>query len=313
VDEQGSFELDSMIFGGKSKLYYAYLHKFEKQRDIHLEVLPAHPHDLALAQPLPTDELVHRAFAPGNSEDLAERIEQLKYHEEEIKVLERVTVRAKRTKRPIEELEQRYATGVFLLPAKVTLDNVNDPSRDGSMTVIDYIRNRINEVELTGRGFVNRKTMSMETQTRWLVGLFLDEAMTELPMLRSIRMEEVAMVKFFDMGWVGVGSTYPGGALAIYTKKHEERAPPPPKLPSINAWGYTLAKTFLEIDYGQKDVKHAAHDRRPTLYWNPGVYLTKKTPAFEWNFYTNDIARPVKIIVEGVDREGRFFFEEVVL
>jgi hypothetical protein len=199
------------------------------------------------------------------------------------------------------------------MQASKTLDNVNDPSRDVSMSVVDYIRNRINEVELTGRGFVNRKTLSMGSATKWPVGLFLDETPTELSILRTVRVGDVALVKFFDVGWVGVGTTYPGGGLVVYTKREGEATPRPERLPHVVVHGYTAFKPFLHLDYGQKDIRHAPRDHRLTLYWTPGMVLPAGKKNFNFSYYANDLAAPVKIIIEGFDATGKLVFLEQVL
>lgn len=183
------------------------------------------------------------------------------------------------------------------------------------MSVVDYIRNRINEVELTGAGFVNRKTMSMGTQTRWAVGVFLDGHLTTMSFLRTIRVGDVALVKFFDVGWVGVGSTYPGGAIAVFTKQQSDmEAPRSLKLDHVPVNGFTIPKNFLHIDYGQKDVKHTAHDHRHTLYWNPDLVLSPGEQSFVFSFYNNDLGKePKRVIIQGFTPDGKLFYLEKLL
>ena len=87
-------------------------------------------------------------------------------------------------------------------------------------------------------------------------------------MLRSIRADEIALVKFYEAGFVGVGSGSPGGAVAVYTKKETPQEPKQDKLDFVFVDGYAIARDFPGPDY--KDGKKEGADKRSTLYWNPG-------------------------------------------
>ncbi len=310
VADDGRFVLDSILFYGKAKFYYAYSDKHGRQRAA--KIIADEDPRLVKLQGLAFTPGEHIEYAQGSSQDLKLRLEQVGHHDDQVRILERVTLRVKH-KRPTDLLEEKYTTGVFKTQSKVTIDNVNYPAKDISMSVVDFIRNRINQVELTGRGFVNRKTLSMGTATRWPVGIFLDESPADLSALRTLRVGDVALVKFYDAGWVGVGTLFPGGGLAVYTKDHSESEFKPEKLEFINVQGFTLVSPFLHIDYGQKDVKHAATDYRHILYWNPDLVISKGSTEYNFSFYNNDLRGPRKLIVEGFDSNGRLVYEEKIL
>ena len=56
-----------------------------------------------------------------------------------------------------ETVNDQYTTGVFRGDAKETIDNINHPSTDKTMNGVDFVKNRIQQIELSGGGFVNRK------------------------------------------------------------------------------------------------------------------------------------------------------------
>lgn len=311
VEDNGRFQLDSMEFFGRAKLFYAFTDINEKQHSVKISVLwQNYPSNLEI----PFSPVGAPTFQEGNSPDLELRIGQVKNHEEQVKVLERVTLNVKK-QRPVDLVEEKYTSGVFRMQAATTLDNINEPSHDVSMSVVDFIRNRINEVELTGAGFVNRKTLSMGTATRWPIGVFLDGHLTTMSFLRTIRVGDVALIKFFDVGWVGVGTTYPGGGIAVFTKQESDMvAPKPLRLDYIGINGFTMPKTFPHINYAQKDIKYPPLDHRHTLYWNPDLMLLKGSGSFAFSFYNNDLKQePKKVIIQGFDSKGSLLYAEKVL
>ncbi len=72
---------------------------------------------------------------------------------DEIKELEKVTVQSKSNKKPIDLVNDKYASGVFKTPGKVEIDNINEPATDKSVNVVDYVKNRIQQLELQGGPF----------------------------------------------------------------------------------------------------------------------------------------------------------------
>ena len=308
VDAAGKFRLDSMNFRGNAKLFYSFADPDGRQKQARLELDPD-PRRRVLKS-LITSVPAPLLFEPGVSPDLTVRTGQVQNHDEQVKILERVTLKNKPRKRPTEEVEEKYTSGAFKMQAAKTLDNINEPAKDVSMSVVDYIRNRMNDVELTGTGFVNRKTLSLGSATRWAVGIFLDESPADLPMLRTVRVGDVALVKFFDVGWVGVGSTYPGGAIAVYTKRETSADQAPQKMEHVKVEGYALNRRFVHIDYGQKDLKQMPEDHRQTIYWHPDLILGGSDRSLRFDFYNNDLGKPLQAVIQGFDQSGRLLFAE---
>ena len=146
------------------------------------------------------------------------------------------------------------------------------------------------------------------------MGVFLDESPTDISILRNVRVADVALVKFFDVGWVGVGSAYPGGAIAVWTKKDaEEVAPTSQRLEHVVAQGYSMRRNFVHIDYGQKDIRHASRDHRHTLYWNPDLVVAQGNESFKLSYYNNDLRPAKRVIVQGFDPDGRMTYIEKVI
>jgi hypothetical protein len=311
VDDKGNFKLEAMEFSGRAKLYYAFTDK--NQKPTTAKVLLDPDEKIHMLEGLSFIPLQGIEYEQGTSPDLATRVGQVLNHDEEIKILEKVTLNANKKKRPTDLVDEKYTTGVFRMQASKLLDNINEPSRDGSMSVVDYIRNRVNEVEMGKGGFVNRKTLSMGSATRWAVGIFLDESPTDISILKTVRVADVALVKFFDVGWVGVGSSYPGGAIAVWTKKDAEMAPTSQRLEHVISHGYSLRRNFVHIDYGQKDIRHAPRDHRHTLHWSPDLVVAQGKGNYKFSYYNNDLRQVKRVIVQGFDPDGTMIYAEQVL
>lgn len=315
VQADGSFRLDSLLFFGRAKFFYAYLDGKGKQRPalvslkespltVYMNQLPAKPEIPPMLPPVGYDRL---------SSEVNTRYGYIRSRLEEIKELEKVSLQSKPEKKNYEEVNNKYTTGVFRTPAKVTLDNINEPVNDKSLGAIDFIKNRVQQVELQGTQFVNRKTFSLGSGRKWAVGIFLNEAPTDIFQLRLLRAEDIALVKFFDAGFVGVGSSFPGGAISVYTKEEANMPGRPDKLNSVGYNGYSIIKEFYTPDYNNPDSHKPQADNRTTVYWNPDVFTDTGTRSVKLQFFNNDFSRRLRVVVEGFDAEGKLIHAEKII
>ncbi|MCY7311954.1 MAG: hypothetical protein LH619_14350 [Chitinophagaceae bacterium] len=315
VDAAGRFRMDSLLFMGKAKLFYAYKDSKGKTKPALVSI-----DSDTLRQPvelIPSGMLYNmiiRDINPNTSkEEVNTRYDYLKSRLDETKELEKVTVQAKSNKKPIDIVNEKYTTGVFKSPGKVEIDNINNPANDKSINVVDYVKNRIQQLELQGGRFVNRKNISLMSGQKWAVGIFLDEVPADINQLRVLRMDDVALVKFYEAGFVGVGSGSPGGALAVYTRDKSNRDEKPDKLSFVEYKGYSISKEFYTPDYSNKEIRHPASDNRTTLYWNPDVYTDTETTSVKLNFFNNDFSKKFKVVVEGFDAMGKLIHTEKII
>lgn len=314
VDAAGRFTLDSVAFFGKAQLFYGYSDKNEKQKQA-LVILDENTLDNAI-RIVPADIMKAGTKAGTqlqDKEEITKRYQQGKDKPGEIKELENVNVNAGSSKKPIDVVNEKYTTGVFRGTAKESIDNINEPVNDKSINAIDYIKNRIQQVTFTGANFVNRKNFSLSSGQRWIVGTFLNEQPVDIFMLRTLRAVDLALIKFFDAGFVGAGSTYPGGLIAVYTRDRFTEQPKADKLEFVEYNGYSIQKQFYSPDYGVAGAKAQLRDNRTTLYWNPDVFTDTETKSVNLNFYNNDFSKKFKVIVEGFDAAGKLIHAEKVI
>lgn len=315
VDAEGRFRIDSLLFRGNAQLYYAWLDPKGKPRPA-LVTLDADPLQ-AISTQWPADALNNAPQRDISSilgrDELAARLQFAGEQPDAVKELENVNVQANSSKKPIDLVNEKYTSGVFRAPGKVNLDNINEPVNDKSMNAVDYIKNRVQQVELQNNSFVNRKNMSLMTGQKWAVGIFLNEMPTDIFQLRIIRAMDLALVKFYEAGFVGVGSSFPGGALAVYTKDKGKEEVKPDKLPFVEYAGYSLVKEFYSPDYSNTTIRHPQTDNRSTLYWNPDLFTDETTPSATIRFFNNDFSKRFRIVVEGFDTEGKLVHLEQLI
>lgn len=315
VDDAGNFRLDSLIFGGKGEFFYVYADKKGKNKPA-LLILDENPL-LGTVQSLPSGMLENTVARNVNTNasksEIDTRHDFSKTNPGEVKELEQVTVEAKSGKKPVDVVNEKYTSGAFRTPGKVTLDNINEPANDRAMNAVDYIKNRVQQVEIQGNQFVNRKNMSLMTGQKWPVGIFINEGAATIFQLRLLRTDDIALVKFFEAGFVGVGSSFPGGAIAVYTKEQTAPENKPDKLDFVTYNGYSISKEFYNPDYSNKDIKQPATDNRTTLYWNPDVYTDTETKTVKLKFFNNDFSKKLKVVVEGFDAAGKLVHIEKII
>lgn len=315
VDASGKFRIDSLLFYGKAKFFYAYTDSKDKAKPASVQLDENFLQKITDMIPGAKPENIIAKNSDGMQikDEVNSRYGYIKSRIDEIKELERVTVHAVANKKPIDAVNEKYTTGVFRSPGKVNLDNINEPANDKSMNGVDYIKNRIQQIEIQGGSIVNRKNFSLISGQKWAVGIFIDEAPATIFQLRILRADDIALVKFYEAGFVGVGSSFPGGALAVYTKERSNEDEKPDKLSFVEYKGYSISKEFYAPDYTNKDAKQPLSDNRTTLYWNPDVYTDAETKSMKLNFFNNDFSKKFKVVLEGFDAAGKLLHMERII
>lgn len=313
VDAAGKFRVDSLLFPGKAKLFYSYIDNKGKVKPalIILDDYPLQKRAETVPAGIMENSIARDVSQPAD--DVNTRYGYVRSRLDEIKELEKVTVTSKSSKRPEDVVNDKYTSGVFRAPGKVNIDNINDPPNDRSMNAVDFIKNRVQQIEIQGGKFVNRKNISLLSGQKWAVGIFLNEVPTDIAQLRLLRADNIALVKFYEAGFVGVGSGFPGGAVAVYTKEKFDDEEKPDKLPFVEYNGYSISKEFYSPDYNNKDIRQPTSDNRTTLYWNPDVYTDLETKTLKFNFFNNDFSKKFKVVVEGFDANGKLVHIEKII
>jgi hypothetical protein len=314
VDAKGRFKLDSLVFLGKANLFYAYTGSNNKPRPA-LAIADEEPMKIVsvVPQEISKNNIERTTAAFQNKKEIDTRYQYVRSRIEKEKELEKVTIQAKSGKKPFDAVNEKYTSGYFRAPGKVNLDNINEPANDKSLNVVDYIKNSIQQIEIQGGQFVNRKNFSLISGQKWPIGIFLNGAPATMLELRLLQVNQVALIKFYEAGFVGSGSSSPGGAVAVFTKELFKEDEKPDKLNSFEYQGYSITKEFYKPDYAGADAKRTLPDNRTTLYWDPNVFTDSETKSVKLNFFNNDFSKKYKIILEGFDATGKLIHLEKIV
>ena len=74
--------------------------------------------------------------------------------------------------------------------------------------------------------------------------------------------------------------------------------------------GYSAIKEFYSPDYAVPNERDAYDDMRTTLYWNTSIILDKTRRRLRIKFYNNDITKRFRIVMEGLNAEGKLIHVE---
>jgi hypothetical protein len=141
------------------------------------------------------------------------------------------------------------------------------------------------------------------------VNVTLDGTYVAMDDLKLINMKEVLFIKFLPKsGQKGLPT------LAITSRQALDQAnilDNKTGFAVIN--GYTPVREFYQTRYENKVEDFQATDFRTTLYWNPKLRLDKSHRKMSFVFYNNDITNKYRIIVEGVNQDGKLCrIEEII-
>jgi hypothetical protein len=223
------------------------------------------------------------------------------------KVMSTVTVTA-RAKTAKEKMEEKYVSGLFSGDA-VNFDLVNDPLAGSYMDVFQFLQGRVAGLQINYGGG--------EPSLSWRGGtpvVYLNEMRADVDMIQATPVSDIAYIKVFRPG-SSIVSGGGGGVIAIYTRKGGDSQPDPngKGLSYISIAGYAPVKQFYSPDYATFSERDAYDDVRSTLYWNPAIFLDKSRKHVRLKFYNNDITKRFRLIMEGVNTEGRMIHVEKVI
>ncbi len=312
LNEDGSFFRNNFLFFDTAKVYYKLI---GTQQFINAE--PSFQNGLISAQyqliaQTPSSELWNlydSAFVANMQKSLAEqkKLQQLM----QTTTLSEVIVRTK-TKSPIELLDEKYTSGLFAGDNDgYRFDVENDIRAVSSLDVLHYLQGMVPGLQITDRGGNNWALTWRNDAT----DLFVDEMPANADLVNSLAMADIAYVKVFRPPFFGSLSGGSGGAVAIYTKKGGSSKNTSSKETGLSfkfLEGYSTYKQFYSPDYSLP-VKDFTPDTRTTIYWNPYILTNRTNKTARIQFYNSDIVKRMRVILEGVNTEGKLVRVEQII
>ena len=216
--------------------------------------------------------------------------------------LKDVVVRAK-GKSPLQIMDEKYASGLFAGGDAQQFDIANDLIAQSAVSVFQYLQGRV-----AGLTVNMNTTQPSLTWRNSKTDLFLNESPVEADMLNNIPMSDVAYIKVMRPPFFGAMGGGAGGAVAVYTRNGSEKRPSSntgTSMPKSFVAGYTAYKEFYSPDYTVPQPFNDP-DMRTTLYWNPYVFTDPKNHKVRLSFFNNDSSKKLRVIIEGVNADGKF-------
>ena len=223
------------------------------------------------------------------------------------KVLETVTIQAK-AKKQVDILDDKYTSGLFSGGDAYQFDLLNDPTAVGAISIFNYLQGKVAGLQIT---------MGSPPTLQWRGGtpqMYLDETPADADMISTLPISDVAYVKVLRPPFFGGTGGGGSGAIAIYTKRGNDRPMEKGKgLSNNTVRGYTSMREFYSPNYSMVNEDDDKKDVRTTLYWNPQVITSQENNKVTFSFYNNDISKSFRVIIEGMSSDGRLVHLENVM
>jgi hypothetical protein len=145
--------------------------------------------------------------------------------------------------------------------------------------------------------------------TKYNINLVLDGTSVTMDDLKQISMKEVLFLKFLQKS-----SPKELQTLVISSRQSiDQNNIVKNKTGFAVLRGYTPAKEFYVPQYSGTPEDDQTTDYRSTLYWNPRVILDKDHRKISLSFYNNDMSNKFRVVVEGMNKEGKLTrIEEII-
>lgn len=307
----GRFSISGLIFYDTAKAYY----QFNTNRNLSNESAVIFKNGLYTGpKKLKPFDMTMPVWSPDDSSLIRKSqqvfVEIARIHSQDKKVqnLAAVTVR-RRVKSDKEKLDEEYASGLFGGGNATIFDLMNNSGQYGSLDIFSYLQGRVAGLQVT----VNGPTPSLLWRGS-TPAVYLNEMLADASQVKNISVSDIAMVKVFSPGSAGAISNSAGGVIAVYTKKgRDKRVDPTIKgLEMARIPGYTATREFYSPDY-LTNPEPEADDIRTTLYWNPYILGSSKEKKFSFTFYNSDVTHHIRIILEGIDENGKMVHLEKMI
>ncbi len=242
--------------------------------------------------------------------------------------LKEVVVNSKlKAKTTLDIVDEKYTSGPFASEGRYRFDIKSDPLALNSLDVFTYLRTYVTGLSVTTPNSGNASAPPPITvltkapssnlyQVTWrgeVPDMYLNELPSEIDVLAYIPMSDVAYIKVFPPPFFGGWQGGKGGAISVYTKKPgEQRYNPSDRDEKKLLAGYTKYKEFYSPKYNDS-ANTFIPDIRTTLYWNPYILTDTKNHKVQFEFYNNDISKKLRIVLVGINSEGKLASVEKIL
>jgi hypothetical protein len=320
-DKKGLLKYENLFFYDTARLYYS----FNTQKEYNKQMTFGKS-NYTLAQPqwIPAGAFLQKDTTGTN---ISNTVAVFKHHLansnavfNKEKTLQAVSVKSGGWRNwkndPIIKLDERYTNGMFSGGANVyAVDLIHDESSWKKLDIFNYIRNKIPGLFIGSYNAVYGRPLTFRDKG---VIIYIDEVEVTANELENLTISQVAYVKFIP-NFMGRGMDAGGSSVApvlsVYSRKGSDlidRTPKESDLGMVKIAGYSPVKEFYAPDYSQNN-NLLGNDARTTLLWLPYIFTDKNNLSIPVTFYNNDFTKRFKVILEGINEEGKLIYIEKII
>jgi hypothetical protein len=298
VNEKNEFAVYDLDFRRGATVYYQGTNLDKQNALVKVSVQPSYIDTLGRARGLPDADLYTSIPASAFWSNMVEektRIDSL------AKTLAAVTVTGKR-RSPLDSLNHLYATDIFYNSDQTLVMDSNAHYQN----LWQYLRRTVPGITIqnydTGTSVYFGRYEGLNVFSEGGAGT-VQFFLNELPIPTEIieTLDDIGIIKVFKGNTGNILGT-DRGAIAIYTRKGvSTRDWRKRGFDAFKLSGYSAAREFYNPVHTDKN---ETPDKRPTLYWNPDVQPGSNGKAVI-SFYNDDVARKFKVVVQGIDKNGK--------
>jgi hypothetical protein len=327
-DRTGEFILKNFNHAGLSELYVAAADEKNHRVKLQMQIMPSLDDSLKQTKGIRfNDNTLPVISGPfiADARNLAES---------NVTMLKAVNVKEIKTS-ATEKLVREHVSPLYQSANSFTLDLVDNPLLSGNIGIIDFIKGKFPGLDISGGDYnvdfsyqgqgVNSRIVSTNytapdpnqafkadmdnDRDKPMPYFYVDESEVRLSDLKVISLENVALIRFLPPPVVS--APYGGGligAIMIYTKKYSDEAGKTNELTNFDRFifdGYSVAREFAAP--GDSGYNHS--NTTATLCWNHDIN-TDNNGMFKLRFYNSTGAKKIRIIIQGMDNDGKLFFAE---
>jgi len=121
---------------------------------------------------------------------------------------------------PTDKLNDKYCSSLFKTYDGTIFDLANDnTSAMGYLNILDWLQGRVAGLQIYHRKDGTPIAFIRNSQA----SIFIDEIPIDPASLNMVSVADIAMIKVIKGPFVGASGNGPGGAIAIYTMKGDDR------------------------------------------------------------------------------------------
>lgn len=315
LNGDGDFIVDNLEFRKGANIYVQGTNLSREKAAVDIVLTPSFIDTLKQSSRLPETDLNPNAAGAATFNSYWQQLldEKDKADKAAGKMLAEVVVTA-RKRTPLDSLNQLYASDLYRQSDRtIPMDTSTVYASLWQFLTykvpgLEIGRDEFGEATVQFRRYGALNYFSQDTQTG--ITFFLNEVQVTKEIIESIDINDIALIKT----WEGPSGAILGadrGAIGIYTLKGRAAKASPWAKYFQSTWkmGYSAQREFFHMDYADPANKDIATDKRPTLYWMPDL-KTDASGKATIRFYNDDQSAKFRLVVQGMDKDGRLLYME---